>query len=70
MKQYEDIRFTEDGMYLIFDVWYDHDDIFKHIARGLVQAQVAKGLNIDGHFVMEIVRLANNGWCKPRPVEA
>lgn len=61
--------FTENQIYTVIDVWYEHDDIFRIIARGRVKAHLAKGLDIDDEFIFDMMRLADDGWCRKR-VEA
>lgn len=56
-------EFTEQNMYTVIEVWYGHDPIFEIIARGLVKSHLAKGLKIDYEFIMDLVRLSNEGWC-------
>jgi hypothetical protein len=60
------ILYTENELYIIFDVWYDDDDVFRHIARGQVKWHLANGLNLDGHFIMYIIELSNDGWYRGR----
>jgi hypothetical protein len=61
---------TQDQMNLVISIWYKHDEIFQHIARGLVQTQVSKELVLYGDFIWVIQGYADKGWCRPKPVEA
>ena len=53
----EQVIFTEEQMYYVIKIWYEGDELFKLVARGLVKRYIAKGLDIDGRFIHDMINL-------------
>jgi hypothetical protein len=48
--------FTEDQIYMVIDIWYKGEELFKLIARGLVKKHLSNGLDINDDFIFDMIK--------------